>query len=86
MKSYDTIAQMVKIVKEVAEKKEATHMHKTDYNRLLAKVDKIFLTKKQATKAFELMHNAFMKENFIKARNHSEKVMTNSACCQRQAI
>lgn len=75
MKSYDTIAEMVKVVKEVAEKKEITHKHKTDYNRLLAKVDKDFLKKKQATKAFELMHNAFEKENFIKAHNHSHKVM-----------
>lgn len=76
MNSYDTIAQMVNIVKEVAEKKEITHKQTTDYNRLFAKVDKLFLKKKQATKAFELMHNAFVKENFVKANNHSQKVMT----------
>lgn len=76
MKSYETIVDMVKIVKEVTDKKEITHKQNTDYNRLLGKVDKEFLKKKQATKAFELMHNAFVKENFIKAYNHSQKVMT----------
>lgn len=76
MKSYDTIAEMVKIVNEVAQNKLVTHKQTTDYNRLLAKVDKEFLKKKQATKAFDLMHNAFMKENFIKASHHGQKVMT----------
>lgn len=76
MEAYNTISEIVKIIKEVAERKEATHKDKTNINRLIAKADNSYLKKKHAMIAWTNMLNAFEKESFGKAVNHSKKVMT----------
>lgn len=76
MEDYKVITEIVKIIKNVCSTKEFTHKDKTNYERLLAKVDKSFIKRKQASVYWTNMVNAFDKEYFAKAIKHADKVIT----------
>lgn len=76
MKEFEIINEVIGIINFVGQTKEITHKEKTKMNRLIAQADNLFLKKKHAMVAWTNMLNAFEKENFGKALNHSKKVMT----------